>query len=180
MQYLLPCGACGRKHAVEPRQAGQKIACDCGTALEVPSLRGLRELERTEPAKVHRAGRTWTPARGVAFVVGILVALAGALVAGYALMVWTTLDTSEPPPENLTAEYAAIDGRTPEQTLTLWQNEIVGRGIGDYRVPRHVMARAVVQAYGWIAIVGIGLSVLGAVAITSSILSRRPARAGRG
>jgi hypothetical protein len=173
MQYLLPCGACGEKHAIEPRQAGRKISCGCGAVLEVPSLRGIRELAHTEPTKTRRAGPTWSPARGIAFVIGMLVAVIGLLVAGYALLVWLNLDTSEPLPEDLTAACASIDQKTPEETLLLWQEEIRNRGIGPYQVPGYIVARAWARFFGMIAIVGVCLTVTGAAASASSVLLRK-------
>ncbi|MCY2995556.1 MAG: hypothetical protein NTY19_48045 [Planctomycetota bacterium] len=173
MQYLLPCGACGEKHVIEPRQAGRKISCGCGAVLEVPSLRGIRELAHTEPTKKRRGGPTWSPARGIIFVVGMLVAVIGLLVAGYALLVWRNLDTSEPLPEDLIAVYAAIDQRTPEEVLLLWQEEVRNRGIGTYHVPAYVVARDIARFFGMLAIGGACLAVIGAAASASSILLRK-------
>ena len=136
-------------------------------------MRGLRELARTEPAKTRRAGSTWSPARGIAFVIGMLVAVVGLVVAGYALLVWLNLDISEPPPENLTAIYANIDQKTPEETLLLWQDEILKRGIGPYQVPAYIVARDMARFFGMAAILGIGLMVIGTAASASSILLRK-------
>lgn len=46
-RYVLPC-PCGQETAVEATQAGQEIRCACGAVLEIPSMRGLSELERAE------------------------------------------------------------------------------------------------------------------------------------
>jgi hypothetical protein len=46
--YLLPC-TCGRKAPVSTRHAGQTVRCQCGNELEVPTHRGLADLERAEP-----------------------------------------------------------------------------------------------------------------------------------
>ena len=48
-KYLLPC-PCGRQIPVLASQAGQQLQCECGAALEVPSMRGLAELERVGPS----------------------------------------------------------------------------------------------------------------------------------
>ena len=173
MQYLLPCGACGETHAIEPRQAGRKISCGCGAVLEVPSLRGIRELAHTEPTTKRRVGPAWSPARGLAFVGGMLVAVVGLLVAGYALLVWRNLDTSVPLPEDLTAVYALIDQKTPEETLLLWQEEILNRGIGTYQRPAYIVARDIARFFGMLAIGGTCLAVIGATASASSILLRK-------
>lgn len=63
-KYLLPC-PCGEKIAVEASQAGQEIRCRCGAALEVPTMRGLAQLERAGPKPA--VGRsTATPQTGQA------------------------------------------------------------------------------------------------------------------
>jgi hypothetical protein len=74
-QYLLPC-SCGQKVRVEPAQAGGQVACACGANLNVPTLRGLKQLEIAPPdeAAVRRsAGRQWGPVRGAMFSIGLLV-----------------------------------------------------------------------------------------------------------
>lgn len=173
MQYLLPCGACGEKHRVELRQAGQKIACGCGAVLEVPSLRGIRELATTKPTKTGRARPTWSPTRGIAFVSGLLVAAVGVLVAGYALLVWLQLNTSEPARADLTAVFTSIDQKSPEETLQLWQDEILNRGIGPYRVPDYIVARDMARFFGMVAMMGIGVAAIGAAVSAGAILLRK-------
>jgi hypothetical protein len=46
-KYLLPC-SCGKKIAVEPRQAGQAVRCACGKSVTAPTLLQLTHLERAE------------------------------------------------------------------------------------------------------------------------------------
>jgi len=48
-KYLLPC-PCGRQIPVLASQAGQQLQCECGASLEVPSMRGLAELEPVGPS----------------------------------------------------------------------------------------------------------------------------------
>lgn len=43
-RYLLPC-PCGRKTPVEGPQAGQRVRCECGEELNVPTMLGLAKLE---------------------------------------------------------------------------------------------------------------------------------------
>jgi hypothetical protein len=74
--YLLPC-SCGRKVPISTRHAGQTVRCQCGAELEVPTLRGLADLERSEPSgpTTHRA---WDNRHRVifAFLVGAIASLA--------------------------------------------------------------------------------------------------------
>ncbi|MEX2114129.1 MAG: hypothetical protein WD845_13140 [Pirellulales bacterium] len=78
--YLLPC-SCGQKVPVSIRHAGQMVRCVCGAELEVPALRGLRELEGAAGATAP-ARRAWGDRQRVVFglAVASLVAFA---VAGY-------------------------------------------------------------------------------------------------
>jgi hypothetical protein len=43
MEYLLTC-QCGAQHVVSNAQAGESISCSCGEQLEIPTLRGLKQL----------------------------------------------------------------------------------------------------------------------------------------
>jgi len=85
-RYLLPC-SCGKSSSVSAAQAGETIDCSCGKRIEVPTLRGLRDLERVEPdAQARRAsGRAWEDRHRVAFL--LLLVVVGALAtAGYLAM----------------------------------------------------------------------------------------------
>lgn len=82
-RYLLPC-SCGKSSSISAAQAGETITCSCGKRLEVPTLRGLRDLERVEPdaATLREAGRTWEDRHRVAFVL-VVIAVAALGTAGY-------------------------------------------------------------------------------------------------
>jgi hypothetical protein len=99
--YLLPC-ACGQKLPVSVRHAGHVIQCSCGARLEVPTLRGLAELEpaETAPAKA----RVWGDRQRVAFVLGT-VALAAVALAGYLLV--------QLPPRPVPPELPDVDENSP-------------------------------------------------------------------
>jgi hypothetical protein len=169
MQYLLPCGACGKKHAVDPSQAGQQLACACGASLEVPSLRGLRGLERAEAASGERPGRAWTPGRGVVFAAGVLLAVLGLLIAGYSLLARSGIDTSEPPPADLKSWYEGIEAMTPAQMLEVWQGEVRARGLGPYVPPRHLIAQEFARRCRIIMFVGLVLTAVGVAASAASL-----------
>jgi hypothetical protein len=59
------------------RQAGQTVRCQCGAVLEVPTLRGLADLERIESSGP-RADRAWGNRHRVvfAFLVGAIASFA--------------------------------------------------------------------------------------------------------
>ncbi len=90
--YLLPC-SCGQKVPVSVRHAGQMVRCACGAELEVPTLRGLRELESaagTTPAR-----RVWGDRQRVVFALAVASLVAFA-VGGY--FSWRLPPGREPPP----------------------------------------------------------------------------------
>jgi hypothetical protein len=104
--YLLPC-SCGQKLAVSVRQAGQSVRCTCGASLEVPTLRGLRELHPADVQAAARA-RAWGDRHRVAFVL-IALSLGACAVAGY---LWIAIPPS-PEPQQL----IDVDENTPIGTV---------------------------------------------------------------
>jgi hypothetical protein len=87
MSISLPC-TCGRRVRVTTGQAGLTIACECGRALEVPSLRELRALPTDEP----EPGRTWSAPFSAVLAGGIWAVIGGWVV------VWSLLEYASIPP----------------------------------------------------------------------------------
>ncbi|MCA9122820.1 MAG: hypothetical protein H6822_36710 [Planctomycetaceae bacterium] len=80
-KYLLPC-ECGKGIAVDIKQAGQQIACECGKVLEVPTLRGVLDLEPVPEATTQLPpASVWNPARGMTFAGSFALVVIGAVVA---------------------------------------------------------------------------------------------------
>jgi hypothetical protein len=103
--YLLPC-SCGQKLPVSVRHAGHMIRCACGAQLEVPTLRGLRQLEPAEARP--QAGRTWGGRQQLAFVLAT-VAGASLVVAAYLAIQLPVIP--EPP------AWVEVDQNTPTSGL---------------------------------------------------------------
>jgi hypothetical protein len=84
-EYWLSC-SCGQKTTVSTAQAGETIYCACGAALEVPTLRGLAQLERADGARddsaSRRGARAWEDRHRAAFLF-VMASLAFVAVAGY-------------------------------------------------------------------------------------------------
>ena len=80
--YLLAC-KCGKSAPVEVGQAGGQVVCDCGTRLDVPTLRQLRRLPQVQAPTVQsrRVGREWNPRKGVIAASLVAVTLLTAIVA---------------------------------------------------------------------------------------------------
>jgi hypothetical protein len=76
--FLLPC-ECGRKLEVTAAQAGQRMTCACGRAVDVPTLRGLQSLERTGD-ETAPTPRRWGARQGLLFL-GTAIALVSLIAA---------------------------------------------------------------------------------------------------
>jgi hypothetical protein len=131
-KYVLQCPACRKKHYVQSSQAGTSLACKCGRSVNVPSMRGLRDLPvaADQPAAPRDSQGGWGPRQAAAFA----LLLAGVLAVGFAGYLFATK------PENPTrladrinaTEQARLDelarNMTPEQTFGTW-NDLKSKGI---------------------------------------------------
>lgn len=108
-QYLLEC-PCGESVKVEPRQAGDRVRCDCGVDLEVPSLTHLRRLLRADDAPP-AAGGTWGLREGL-LAVALISVVALAAVGGY---LWLT----EPPSWTERSDIS-VETWTPRAAWEYW------------------------------------------------------------
>jgi hypothetical protein len=136
-QYTLPCPGCRKKHAVQSSQAGTSIECKCGRTIQVPSMRGMRELqpivEQTTEQQAEKRRRpqvSWGMRQGIA----LACLTVGGIALGFAIFLFATK------PEHPTAlahrffasqekqmdEYAA--NMTLAQSLIHWK-DLNARGI---------------------------------------------------
>ncbi len=116
-KYLLPC-SCGRKIAVQLRQAGETVVCECGASIEVPIMSGLKKLELAQdPAAPKPVQPHWSLGHALIFVGGLVIVIA--------LPIGISLYRSQPsdPYAGFTPEQMmqAAQTRTPIQSLRLWQ-----------------------------------------------------------
>ena len=73
MSYLVPCPKCGTSLPVELGMSGETLHCACGAPVEVPTLRVLRDMPRTDAVD---EGPGWTWRHGV-LVLGAMLAAFG-------------------------------------------------------------------------------------------------------
>ncbi len=143
--FRLPC-ACGQSVSVSASQAGQTVGCSCGAQLEVPTLRGLRELPLSDaPAGAKRVS-TWENRQRAIYLL-TLISLAALLLGGY---LWTQLPVIRPQatPDQIKNAFAA--GK-PDQVYDLFQELQKGLGnpaLADAEDQRDVMAIGVKVALG--------------------------------
>ncbi|MEK6249905.1 MAG: hypothetical protein N2C12_17095 [Planctomycetales bacterium] len=101
---------------MERSQAGERVGCECGEQVEVPTLRDLGNLPSIEDGE---SVPRWTHAQGIIAVTGLLILLLGG---------WMTLHLirSLPPQQFKGLWQHAIDLDSPDknldesQTLELW------------------------------------------------------------
>ena len=156
MAYLLPCPQCGRKLVVTTGEAGGQALCACGATVDVPTVRGLRELESaTAPAA--EATTSWTTRHSVIFL-GSLVAIAG---LAFGLIQHFRAAALLP-----TATFAD-DIRTmpPAETWTIW-TQFIRQGVGSWQPKKDEKQLSDLKAYDemkrW-EIIGFGLAGVGVV-----------------
>jgi hypothetical protein len=118
--YLLPC-TCGKKIEVDAGQAGLNVRCSCGAEVNVPTMRGIAQLERSEPRTLPAAkpGAEWGRRQGLIFL-GMVIMLAASLGGLYVwwnyfphLNPWTDEDAAK-----IRAPVAEL---TLEQSWELWK-----------------------------------------------------------
>ena len=123
-KYLLPC-TCGRQVKVDASQAGLTVACRCGAQLEVPTLRGLKQLEQVDdaPRHVSRGGEGWGPRQ--AMILGGLL-LVGLSLAGGGYL-YATLPAEPIEPEfaiNRELLQKQVESMNLSQTFALWTHMV--------------------------------------------------------
>jgi hypothetical protein len=166
MSYLLPCPACGNKLSVVMGQAGQIVHCACGADVEVPTIRGLRELEQVsdEPIGASR----WTTRHSVAFL-GLLI-LAGAL----AFSLYLHLRAPIFDPSGYEQE---VQAASPEQSWEHWMGNLrLGprmrvRQAEHDAITRRAVKDQYVERWEW---VGYGVAALGLVIALAGWFGLRP------
>ncbi len=136
MHYQLTC-PCGAKHAVTVSQAGQSLTCSCGNSLEIPTLRGLKELPVIEPTAEPARRAIDKPAGGrPSMAVGLLVtvcflALSTAVFYGYWRVV---LDTSQTEESERQAAFELLDQADPVVLSDAW-DQYSTTGLGPPNKP---------------------------------------------
>jgi hypothetical protein len=177
MAYLLPCPHCERKLVVTTGEAGGQVRCECGTTVDVPTVRGMRELEPT--AAPAEAATSWTTRHSVIFL-GSLVAIAG--LAFGAILHFRAAAVL---PSGTFADDVRI--MPPEETWTLW-SQFFREGVGKWQPKKEQAQLDNIKAYEEIKrweFIGYGLAGLGVllaiVGVTilgpkRSIAPKRPPR----
>ena len=171
--YLLPC-SCGRKVPVQLRQAGETIKCDCGISLEVPTLTGMKSLQKSEAVEEPKIAKTaWTTGHRLTFFGGLVILVAIGIGG------WLLWYGPSDPYANFTPEgmIQAAQTRTPIQSLRLWQM-LVRSGLEHHKRWAEIVfadIQAQYNVYWWILglVVGIGVALLAAGIIVLNLKKKK-------
>ncbi len=174
MKYQLPC-SCGKSIAIEVSQAGQLVHCSCGTQLEVPAMRLIRQLKpagadvqvRTKPV------RRWSVAARVLFTLGLAVAVFGLSRAAYFQLGRSSLDTQEVAwDRTLDSDIAKLANMNLEEAWKNWEL-VRDSGIGPYQPPPFIVSRLVSTYLKNFVLAWIGIALGGLVAVGVALLLPR-------
>ncbi len=159
VKYLLPC-SCGKRVPVDATQAGERIRCDCGAEMEVPTLMKLRTLEiaPASPQPRRRLAFVWGPKQAL-MLLGSIFFLVGVGWAFYCL-------ASRP--------YFVDDRLAPIDALALWEVLKTGVDSPPVRIEQWVSASRD-WAGNW-AIVGWVAAAIGTAMFFGSFAIPRPGR----
>ena len=171
MKYFLPC-ECGERVIVERGQAGQVVNCACGAELNVPTMRGLRQLDPISDTPVV-ATSGWSVGRGLTFASAFVVMLVALAYSAYCFYGVSQIRVGRPDvPFVQQQSDAQVENMTVQQVWGEWRS-ITERGLGRYQVPQFVINREVVallQLRAYLAL-AVGLVAL-AVAVATSLVGR--------
>ncbi len=159
-KYLLPC-LCGLQIAIEPRQAGETVVCQCGAKIQVPSMLEIRALE---PAPVEST----SPRPAEAWGWRQLLKMLGVILLLVAIISWVLLERPVSrfkvmPPEILQRSAQEL---TPSQTWDQWQwaKRGLDRRIDQQYVDAMLRFRIWQSVFVFLpALAGVGLIAVGMV-----------------
>lgn len=171
--YLLPC-TCGETVPVATSQAGETVACACGRALAVPTMREVRRLQPAPNDQPAAPRPSWSALQGVLFVTGILLLLIGSAIAIILFYYGSLLDTEKPEIPSLEQFQAEVDKFDVVTSLDRW-DEINKLGLAQYRpsIPMYLHNREVAGRYRILSFVSGGFAGFGLLLAVASLLLRK-------
>jgi len=163
-KYLVPC-VCGREHEVDAGQAGDRLTCDCGATVTVPTLRQLRQMPTVREQSAAETGPIWG-FRQAAMTLCLLAAAACLVVAGASWFSEQPVPTIDP-----TAYAQNVDRRvrqlTPLQGWRRWVDTyqpLATTGFNVYKHPATDRMQQVLDWHHWIERIALALAAVCVVA----------------
>ncbi len=162
-KYLLPC-KCGRKHPVEPAQAGDQLVCNCGDTLPVPTLLEMRKLEQVQSA--NQVGPTSWSVKHRTFVIGVVIFLVGT-----ALLAFFWSRRPEPPDDATKRRFVerVVQSAPPLELIRMFQ-AMRNEGLQPGRDKDIKMFFEWRRRYNMAMAGGLGVALAGVVIIGCSLL----------
>jgi hypothetical protein len=149
---------------IEPRQAGETVACSCGRQLTAPSMRGIRELEIADelPESTPAVAKPrWNSAKGAVFAVGAIVTIFGVVFTLLHVVPRFQVNT-EPIPRQDVQRW--LDESNDWDNQQLWVYWISARDQGLPKVPSpYQQAVHLAQTLEYWAKIGLGITAAGLV-----------------
>ncbi len=138
-RYALTCPSCSAINEVDLRQAGESIACvKCQTSVEVPTLRGFRQLQPLGDQNGNRrkASSGSTVVARATFVAGFVALLIG-LGTGGGFWYFASILRTQPPQAEIdkmnAAFFARLDGENLPEFWKTWQEDVIGLPPSQWR-----------------------------------------------
>lgn len=177
MHYRLTC-PCGVSHSVSTSQAGQEFHCTCGNTLQVPTLRGLKELPQIDPVAsegprrkdVDQARRP-SILLGTLFVI-IVLAVPTAIFFGYQRM---KLDTSLTQEADQQQAFEQLDAAGPLQLSEAWDSYST-IPLGPPAKPPFYYVQRHARTLEWRMAIAGTIALLAAIAAASVLVIHRQSR----
>jgi len=169
-KFLLPC-ECGESVSIEIKQAGQIVSCACGRELQVPTMRGIRELAPADDAEA-AVVRSWSLTQGALFGCGVPIALIGLFIGGYYYRLQSQIDLRRPSDQDIEQWIGVVDEWSTEQLWAFWG---LSQEVGlPPTISPYVTACRYVARLRMIMWTGVGIACLGiALTLSSFLLIRR-------
>jgi len=150
-------------------EADGQVRCECGAAVNVPTVRGMRELEPAA-APTAEAATSWTTRHSVIFL-GLLMAIAG--LAFGLIQHFRAADAF--PGESFADK---IRNMPAAETWTLW-SQVSRLGVGGWQPPKDDKQQLDLKTYEELKrwqLIGFGLGGLGVVVAIVGVTMLGPKR----
>lgn len=178
MNYRLNC-PCGVVHSVSTSQAGQEIHCTCGNSLQVPTLRGLKELPPIDaPGAAQVPQRHADDARRPSILLGTMFALIFLSVPTAIFFGWQRmkLDTSLTQESDRQYAFAQLDAAGPLALSELWENYET-HSLGSPSKPDFYLIQQRARTLEMGTAIACGVALLAAIVAAAVLVMQRERRA---
>jgi hypothetical protein len=173
-RFDLACPRCSATTAVESRQAGETITCwSCREPFEIPTLRGLRQLNPAPLATAEQRQPSTSPPvlSRATFAAGFLATVVG-LVAGAALYFSAAQLRTQPPAADIAKFNAQLFSRIDRQSLPefwqTWNEDVIGHPPGQWRESTFAFNRQQVRSRHLLGNIFFGVAALGLATMIGS------------